>query len=119
LDRPAQKQGKSLQRLRQIGNDYLADVAARGAVKYQPEGALPIMLADKHYCALKKGAVQLPAIQQQLALKEFLSVRHSQARSHASQAIWMKIPPCQRFVSACSGGRKRLPSDAAFSSEVR
>src|ERR1700682_1548320 len=79
LDRPAQKQGKSLQRLRQIGNDYLADVAARGAVKYQPEGALPIVLADKHYGALKKGAVQLPAIQQQLAFKEFLSVRHSQA----------------------------------------
>ena len=77
LNRAAEVEREAFQRLRQVGNDHFPHVVSRGPVKHQAEGTFGVMLADEHHGALKKGAPQFAAVEQQLSFQESLHLRHS------------------------------------------
>ena len=74
LHRPAEEQRRFLERVGQVGHDDCADLVAGGAVEHEAKRALGVVLADENDGAVEKRAVQLAAVQQQLAFEEF-SVR--------------------------------------------
>jgi hypothetical protein len=56
---------------RQVGHNHLAHGFAQRTIQDQAEGTFRIMLANQHHGALKKRPTELPAVEQQLALKIF------------------------------------------------
>src|SRR5258708_1592959 len=65
------------------------------------------MLANEHDRALEERALQLAAIQEELAFQECFCLRHKAlqlCRKLACKAIWIKIGPCQNVFRIPNGG---------------
>jgi hypothetical protein len=87
-----------LERGGQVGNDHFPDFTAGGAVEDEAEGALGVVLADEDDRPLKKGAVQLAAVQQQEALQELWRVRHNTRYRNFTQTRGAGNPDLILFI---------------------
>jgi len=68
LHRAADEKILLLNAVGQIGHQCLAYLFLRRAVEDQSESTLGVVLADQHHSAVKKGAVQLSAVQDEFPL---------------------------------------------------
>src|SRR5262245_48101272 len=77
LNWAAQVKRTALECLGKISDNHVTCIATGTAVQYQTECSLGIVLANQNHRSLKKRALQLTAIEQQLPFQKLTRLRHT------------------------------------------